>query len=78
MKFWRRFNLAPFTLNRFDEDVSHFLRRDASLEEVFMNPINTGNTATGILLMRIGTAVAISVRNMSDPIPPMFLIIEYQ
>jgi hypothetical protein len=67
MKFWRRNNIAPFALNRFDKDGSHFLRRDAPLEEVFTNPINTGNTTTGILLMMIRTTVAISIRDMSDP-----------
>jgi hypothetical protein len=67
MKFWWRHNVAPFTLNWFDKDGSYFLGRDTPLEEVFTNPVNTGYTATRISLMMIRTAVAISVRDMSDP-----------
>jgi hypothetical protein len=67
MKFWRRHHIAPFALNGFNEDGSHFLRGNAPFEEVFTNPFDTGNAATGILLMMIRTAVTIGIRNMSHP-----------
>src|SRR5512139_463990 len=67
MKFWRRHDIAAFTLDRFNKDGRHLLRRKTPFEEIFTNPLNTGSTTTGILLMMIRTAVTIGIRNMSDP-----------
>jgi hypothetical protein len=67
MKFWWRHHIATFALNGFNEDGSHFLRRNAPFKEVFTNPIHTGNTATRILLMMIRTAVTIRIGDMSHP-----------
>jgi hypothetical protein len=65
MKFWGRYHIAPFALNGFNEDGSHFLRRNAPFKEVFTNPIHAGNTATRILLMMIRAAITIGIRDMS-------------
>jgi hypothetical protein len=67
MKFWRRDDIAAFALNGLYKDGSHFLRRNAPFEEVFTNPFDTGDAATGILLMMIRTAVTIGIRNMGHP-----------
>jgi hypothetical protein len=65
MKFWRRYHIASFALNGFNKDGSYFLRRNAPFEEVLTNPIHTGNTATGILLMMIRATVTIRIGDMS-------------
>jgi hypothetical protein len=67
MEFWWRHDIAAFTLDRFNKDGRHLLRRKTPFKEVFTNPFNTGSAATGILLMMIRTAVTISIRNMGDP-----------
>jgi hypothetical protein len=67
MEFRRRDDIAALSLNGFDENGGHFLRRDAPLEEILSDPIDTGSAATGVLPMVIRATIAVGVRNMGDP-----------